>query len=62
MQSFLQSSPDSYKYEIHAFEPSPVHLPALRAFARRSLAAGRMTVHPEAAWNAATTVCPPSKP
>lgn len=56
VQKFVMEAPDSIKYEIHAFEPSPSHMPALRAFSRGPLVAGRITVHPEAAWNTATKV------
>lgn len=57
VQKFIMEAPNSVKYEIHAFEPSPSHLPALRAFARGPLVASRITVHPEAAWNVTTKVC-----
>ncbi len=58
VQQFLRSTPDAHRYSVHAFEPNPAHLPALRAFALRSPAAARITVHPQAAWTTATQVCP----
>ena len=56
VQQFLRSTPDAHRYSVHAFEPNPAHLPALRAFAQRSPAAARITVHPQAAWTTATQV------
>ena len=56
VQHFLRSTPDAHRYSVHAFEPNPAHIPALRSFAQRSPAAARITVHPQAAWTAATQV------
>jgi len=57
VQQFLRSTPDAHRYSVHAFESNPAHLPALRAFAQRSPAAARITVHLQAAWTTATQVC-----
>ena len=54
VQQFLRAASAAHRYIVHAFEPNPAHLPALRAFAQRSPAAARITVHPEAAWTTAT--------
>ena len=54
VQQFLRATPGAHRYRVHAFEPNPAHLPALRAFAQRSPSVARITVHPEAAWTTAT--------
>ena len=56
VQRFLRTTPSAHRYSVHAFEPNPAHLPALRAFAQRAPAAARITVHPQAAWTTATQV------
>lgn len=38
--------------QVHAWEPNPRHLPALRSWAQRSRLGARFTLHAEAAWTA----------